>query len=341
MAAKTKPTSKVYNRKALCVGINNYQYTTPLKGCTNDALQIAELLAHNGDDSPNFQVSTMVTSGKGVSIGRKALKSEIEALFNSRCDIVLFYFSGHGHLERTGGYLVTSDAIDFDDGLAMYELIGLANSSPAKNKIIILDCCFAGTVGSMISNDAFSFLSDGLSIMAATKPKKLSYEEDGAGIFTTLLIEALKGGGSDLFGAITPTSAFSFVDKALGPWIQRPVFKSNTSDFISIRKVVPPIPVDILKKLTEYFANPDDEFQLDPSFEYTNSPGGLTSLPIKPYAIDKNVRIFYVLQKLQSVGLVVPVDAPFMYFAAMESKSCMLTPLGKHYWRLVKQGKIK
>ena len=50
--------------------------------------------------------------------------------------------------------------------------------------------------------------------------------------------------------------------------------------------------------------------------------------------------IFKNLQKLESVGLVCPVGEEHMYYAAMNSKSCKLTPLGQHYWNLVKSGKI-
>jgi hypothetical protein len=42
---------------------------------------------------------------------------------------------------------------------------------------------------------------------------------------------------------------------------------------------------------------------------------------------------------LQSVGLVVPVETKFMYFAAMDKKACKLTSLGQHYWNLVKNSK--
>ncbi|MCC3403956.1 caspase family protein, partial [Eubacterium callanderi] len=38
----------------------------------------------------------------------------------------------------------------------------------------------------------------------------------------------------------------------------------------------------------------------------------------------------------ESVGLIEPVDEEHMYFAAMNSKSCRLTPLGLHYWKLSK-----
>lgn len=49
---------------------------------------------------------------------------------------------------------------------------------------------------------------------------------------------------------------------------------------------------------------------------------------------------FFDLQKLEGVGLVVPVNEEHMYYAAMNSKSCKLTPIGKRYWKLVKEGRI-
>jgi hypothetical protein len=29
-----------------------------------------------------------------------------------------------------------------------------------------------------------------------------------------------------------------------------------------------------------------------------------------------------------------------MYFAAMEGKACRLTPLGRHYWQVAKEGRL-
>jgi len=89
----------------------------------------------------------------------------------------------------------------------------------------------------------------------------------------------------------------------------------------------------------EYFPKPQDDYKLDPSYEDTNS-NEIKHEVKEPYAKKENVVVFKDLQKLQSVGLVVPVDATYMYFAAMESKSCKLTSLGYHYWRLVKDKRI-
>ncbi len=80
--------------------------------------------------------------------------------------------------------------------------------------------------------------------------------------------------------------------------------------------------------------HPDEEFALNPSFEFTNDEGYIVEKR-KPYANQDNVQVFKTLQELQSIGFVEPVGEEHMYFAAMNSKSCRLTELGKYYWRLV------
>ena len=46
------------------------------------------------------------------------------------------------------------------------------------------------------------------------------------------------------------------------------------------------------------------------------------------------------LQKMERVGLVLPVGEEHMYWAAINGKSCKLTALGHRYWTLVNDGKI-
>ena len=89
-----------------------------------------------------------------------------------------------------------------------------------------------------------------------------------------------------------------------------------------------------MRRIVSYFDEPNTEFKLDPSFEPTNTPA-VEHKVIEPYSDEKNVRIFRDLQKLESVGLVLPCDEAHMYYAAMNSKACKLTPVGQHYWRLV------
>jgi hypothetical protein len=320
-------------KKALCVGINSY-LNAPLKACINDADAVAALLEKHENGSPNFDVLIK------HDIETKAeLKSIITNLFNGDCDTALLYFSGHGFLNELGGYIVTPDYKRSDEGVSMYDILLLANQSRIKDKIIILDCCHSGAMGSSDLTRHTTPISEGISILTASKEDESAVEINGHGVFTNLLLEALKGGAADLRGHISPGSIYSFIDQALGAWDQRPVFKTNVSRFTSLREVTPLIPVETLRAIINFFPTPSDEFRLDPSFEDTNSPK-VNHKIIVPYAKTENIAIFKQLQKLQSVGLVVPVDASFMYFAAMESKSCKLTPLGFHYWQLVKEKRI-
>lgn len=321
-------------RKALVVGINNYSFQ-PLQACVNDATAIADLLRIDGFGNPNFDVLLEIDPPTKAS-----LKGSIRSLFSGDPDIALLYFSGHGDLDDIGGYIVTPDATQDDVGVSMSEILSMVNNSKAKNRIIILDCCHSGFFGKTYSTAA-SEIREGVTILTASRDFEPAVEDliMGHGIFTNLLIDALRGGAADLKGHITPGSVYAYIDQALGSWDQRPVFKTNITRFTSLRSVPPQIPTGTLRKLIAFFPSSDFEFPLNPSFEDTNTTE-IKHNVLEPYADPSNVTIFKMLQKLQSVGLVVPVDEEHMYFAAMKSKSCKLTALGHHYWRLVKENRL-
>lgn len=318
-------------KKALLVGLTKYP-NCELNWCDNDAIAMKELLEANGDGSPNFEIMLETDSCTYDSLLMK-----IERLFADDADIALFYFSGHGS-EKDGGYLCTTDYCDIDSyGVKMSDVLKIANNSRCKNKIIILDCCFAANMGISLLDSNTSLLGDGVTIIAASQTWQKSLEDSKIehGVFTNLVIQGLKGGAADIAGKITPASVYAFVDQSLGAWEQRPVFKTNISQFLPIRTIQPKVSNTVLRKLSKYFKNPTDEFKLDPSYEYTNSPD-IEHEVVEPYADPANVIVFKELQLFQSVGLVEPVDEEYMYFAAMKSKGCKLTALGLHYWKLSK-----
>lgn len=312
-------------RKALIVGIDDYP-TAPLKGCVNDASAIATILESNGDGSPNFSIKVL-TSG----VTRPILRDAIERLFTGPADMALLYFSGHGALKSTGGSLVTVDAARHDEGVSMDDVLKLANQSEAINRVLILDCCHSGALGSPpIAGPGVAQLSEGLSVLTASRDKEAAMEVNGAGVFTSLVIDALKGGASDLRGNVTPGSLYAYVDEALGAWDQRPIFKTNVTTFAKLRVVPPKVPLEALRRITSYFPTPEAEHAMDPSYEFTETA----------HAKDENVATMKELQKFASVGLVVPVGEEHMYYAAIHSKSCRLTALGYQYWRLVTEKRL-
>jgi len=84
--------------------------------------------------------------------------------------------------------------------------------------------------------------------------------------------------------------------------------------------------------LPQYFAEPSSVFTLDPSFEPDRGEEAerLKAVPISA----AHVQIYRELQKCHQHGLVVPVDQPFMWHAAVHSTGCKLTALGAHYRKL-------
>lgn len=315
-------------RKALVIGLDNYNFAR-LNGCVNDANKITRLLSRNEDGSKNFDVKKLVDS-ENFGLRRAKLKLEIENLFEGDSEIALFYFSGHGMLNKTGGYIVTPDYEPGDEGISMDYILDLANKSKAKNKFIILDCCHSGKMGNInTTNSTLSQMGDGVIILTASREDESAIEENGHGIFTGLLLDALEGEASDILGNITMASIYSYIDSSLGPWNQRPIFKTNISTFTSVRKINPLIDMGILKSLTKYFSTAEEIYPLDKTYE-----------PEEKESIKEHTEIFSKLQKLVSIGLVKPYGAEHMYFAAINNKGCKLTNLGKMYWKLVKSDRI-
>lgn len=323
-------------RKALVVGINYYEHGSPLYGCVDDAHAVKAILERHGDGSVNFDVYLFTGTGSSDTVSRSQIKDYIKKLFSDDCEIALFYFAGHGHIETSGGYLLASDSLRGDEGVSITEILALANKSKARNKIIILDSCHSGIAGTPPSSENHSVLAEGLSILTASTQDQYATEENGRGVFTTLFVDALNGVAANLLGDVTPGSIYAYIDQSLGAWEQRPVFKTNVKSFVSLRKVQPSVQLGDLQRISEFFPEAGSQFPLDPTFE-PEMKGRSEGMPAPD---PENTRKFAVLQRFNRVNLVVPVDAAHMWNAAMESKGCRLTVLGEHYRRLVERGRI-
>ncbi|MCI4658926.1 caspase family protein [Cryobacterium zhongshanensis] len=326
-------------RKALIVGIDHYDDISPLSGAVNDAHSVRSVLERNADGTLNFATPRLMTgTGPTAKVTRTQLRDAVEELFNDDADIALFYFAGHGYIDDTGGFLCASDCKSGHDGLALSEVMSMANQSKAKNKVIILDSCHGGIAGTHPAAKQIAEISDGVTILTASTADQYAMETGGgSGVFTSLLVDALSGAAANLVGAITPGSVYAHIDQSLGNWAQRPVFKTNVKKFVSLRETASPIELADLQKLTTLFEDPTTELALNPSYEPERSGNEDESVPEPDPA---RAADFAVLQNLVKVNLVRPVDAPHMWHAAMKSTACELTVLGQHYWKLVKQNLI-
>lgn len=328
-------------RRALVIGIDHYQ-SSPLNGCVNDAISIANLLEKNGDGSPNFAVQLLTSDATKTENAH--LGEAIAALFQGDADTAVLYFAGHGVIDdaTNAGYICGSDARKGALGVALSDVIGQANKAypRIKSTIIILDSCQSGFAGEVqtLNNPAMSAIGTGVTILTACHREGAAAEGSKHGLFTEFLIDGLSGSASDICGRITPAALYSHIDQTLGPWEQRPIYKANVQTFITLRQVTPKVPLEVLRRLPAYFPDPAYTFPLDPSFEpdRANIPEKYRHMPVN----DENVRVFKELQMMNRHGLVVPVDAEHMYYAAIESTGCRLSALGAHFRALAEMKRL-
>lgn len=318
-------------RRALCVGIDEYGEDS-LRGCVSDAQRMHAVLSRHENDSPNFDSRMLVApvgEGKKV-VTRPILREQLEQLFGDKADLAFLHFSGHGTTNSLGGFLVTQDATRYDDGVPMRDVLQLANASPVSEVVITLDCCHSGAFGNLPEFDnATAQLREGVSVLTASRGDQPSVEQHGGGLFTSLVVDALEGGAADLLGEVTAASVYAYVEAALGAWEQRPLFKAHVSRLRPIRCCIPPVDKQLLRRLPELFPLPAEDLPLDPSYEDTSDASDAG-----------HVKTFKELQELYRVHIVVSVDAPHMYGAAMKSTACRLTDSGRYYWRLAKDRRI-
>ncbi len=168
-------------RRALIVGISKYDHLTSLAGAERDATLMEDVLKAHWDGTPNYHCRLHTSPGP-TPITRSVLRTEWDQLFSGSPDAALFYFAGHGAPTIVGGFLATQDGTDNDMGLPMDELLNRANKSQAREVLLILDCCFSGSLGNpaMLQNglDNVAVLREGVTILAASSPRETAAEGD-------------------------------------------------------------------------------------------------------------------------------------------------------------------
>ena len=225
-------------RKALVVGIDDYPDNS-LNGCCNDSAALKSLLERNGNGNPNFDVR-QVNNVKSKAEFRDC----IEECFSGNADVALFYYSGHGHIDAIGGYLVTPDCSSGDPGVSLADVLTIANNSKCGERIIILDSCYSGFMGSVnTAGQDTATIRQGVTILTASRSTESSMEIDGHGVFTSLLIEALKGGALQTSLAESLPAAFihmSTKPSALGTsaLFSRPMSQGSHLSAMSIPRLV-------------------------------------------------------------------------------------------------------
>lgn len=309
-------------KRALLVGVDDYDNFNSLSGCVRDVNRLSPLLARHESGSPNFDCRTLTTAANRVTRG--TFLGALDELLAPGADVALLYFAGHGKPVANDVVLVTQDGGDADPGVSLAELLGKVQHSNVPEIILVLDCCFGGSAGGVPQlGSSTSSLKAGVSILTASRGDQTATD---SGAFSAYLKGALEGGAADVQGKITLAGLYAYISESFGPWEQRPVFKANVDRLHELRACHPAVPPEELRRLPEFFPSADSEMQLDPTYE----PDAQPSHP-------EHEAIFRILQRYRDAKLLKPMGEDHLYYAAVNFKSCRLLALGKHYWFLAKQ----
>ena len=330
-------------RRALIVGIDNYVNASNLGAAVSDARAMAKLLQHHEDNTPNYECITLLDNLEdGRPITRAGLRHAIVELFENFAGDALFYFSGHGVLGSTGGYLATFDAQQDDWGVPMQEVVQLANDSRARNVLLILDCCHSGDIANPAilrgrdGADPLAVIRENVTVIASSRDSEVSVEAAGHGLFTAAVIDALDGGAADHMGWVTAPAIYTYVERRFGAWDQRPVYKSHATCSSLVRECAPLIERVQLYELTRHFTTQDYRYPLDPEHEPEDENGDVH----KPVNDDK-VAVAQLFKVCRDAGLLRPsTPNEQLYWTARRGNTVELTLRGREYWRLVKGGRI-
>jgi Caspase domain len=130
---------------AFIVGINDYQYVSQLKTAVNDAIQLGKIL----ENDHFHRVHPVCLNPTADEL--RAFLGGMKAMVGEN-DSALFYFAGHGiALEDDSGmngYIVPTDA-QVNDGNTLIPMTFLQEcfeALPCRHFLLILDCCFAGSI---------------------------------------------------------------------------------------------------------------------------------------------------------------------------------------------------
>jgi hypothetical protein len=322
-------TSSHAMKRALVVGIDAYQHR-PLTSCGRDAERVHALLSRHADGSKNFE-SRLVTDAY-YRLDRDTLWQLARTLLSHEADVAALYFAGHGGVDDEGGYIRAREREGDAPGserLRMADLLELAHGSPVREIIVLLDCCSAGAFANLGGGRHRAVLDHGLTIIAAARPDQEALEQPEGGVFTSLLCEALAGGAADVRGQVTMASAYAYLHESLGAWDQRPLLKAHVSRLVPLRACAAAVSDDILRRLPQWFPLAHDAYALDPAHEPSCEP-------IDP----ERESVFAALQKCRAAKLVEPLGYEHMFEAAVSRGACRLTPLGRHYHRMVVHGHL-
>ena len=207
---------------ALIIGINKYENLNDLEYAVNDAKSIKDVLINTF----NYKEENIT-----ILLDKKATKENIMNAFyeisQKTCndDSVLFFYAGHGITYQAGikdkGYLVPYNGTEqnLNSLIGWNTLMDDSELFRAKHIFYVMDACYSGLALQRTARGSKRFLKDmlrryGRQVLTAGKSDQTVKDSGGKtnnSIFTSYLLEALKGEAKTEYGVLSASSVMNYV----------------------------------------------------------------------------------------------------------------------------------
>jgi hypothetical protein len=222
-------SDKQREKRALVIGVSQYEHTEPLEFCRNDGEEMFRTL-----DSLGYRITEKLIGYVKWNTMSDAIIDFFTDQSIAPSDTLLFYYSGHGVPDIDGDMYLSTSEIDSTlpdkRGFSFNRLTKLIQRSISLRIVTILDCCYSGAarVSKGSSKDDASVLGyaairnssrilegEGKCILAASQglQEAFALEEHNHSIYTYFLLQGLKGNrfSVDENGIVTPDTLSRYV----------------------------------------------------------------------------------------------------------------------------------
>ena len=249
--------------RAVLIGVSAYEYTEfpPVRAARNSLQAMRWLLADPELCGWPPERITMIAN----PISAADLLTDIVELADTASGALLLYYVGHGVLSGRGELCLTVTSTHPDrpetSGLPWNTLADVLRSSPARSRLSILDCCFAGQAIEALAGDGHSLLAgmtyaEGVYTLTATTRNRAAHappadqQEGVCTSFTGELRDVIRDGIPDhaprlTLGEIYPVLRRRLVAKGLPAPSQRGADTGGELAFIVNSAVLPRPPAEL------------------------------------------------------------------------------------------------
>ena len=186
----------------VCVGIADYPGAkNDLRVSANDAMTIQNIFDKNG-----HAITTSIINSRATI---QNICNEMKAMFANATtnDNIILYFSGHG---------IYGGLCCYDGNISYQTLFGIMKQSVARNKMIMVDACYAGKMRST-NKRSDKYSNDNVMLFLSSRSSETSQETQFTNSLFTIYLERGLRGGADINRdkVITAHELYNFVHKGV------------------------------------------------------------------------------------------------------------------------------